>query len=254
MRAFRPLRGVQAVPAPSKRPAASAACALCRAGVSRRAFSASPGARNASRLPEETEPEPPSRPERTPEHQSNASDDSAPPESPLSDLPAYARAAGTTLSSPTSPWQAMIEGRIAEARRKGAFDNLQGRGKRIEDQGGVVGVDNTEFILNRMMKAQDILPSFLELARRHTELLSAFRDRLRKEWDTAPVLRDRRHRWWSAADVVQERRKEVERINAVAREHNLALPEKITFQRMRRGEINLEEELERVYDEMQPRV
>lgn len=66
------------------------------------------------------------------------------PDTVLSETAAFAKAQGMPVNISLSPWQAMIEGRIAEARRKGQFENLKGRGKKIEDEElPIMGVDNT---------------------------------------------------------------------------------------------------------------
>lgn len=101
------------------------------------------------------------------------------------------------------------------------------------------------------MKAQDILPPFLEAAKRHTAVLNDFRQKLRKEWTEPPVNRNKSHRWWSADDVVAQRRKKVKAINQLAWRHNASLPDR-GFGRHQRHDISLESELEKVYQEFPP--
>lgn len=102
------------------------------------------------------------------------------------------------------------------------------------------------------MKAQDVLPPFLDASHRHTAALADFRTQLRKEWTSPPVSRDKSHRWWSAPDVIEDRKKKIKRINGIAWEHNMALPEKITFRSAWKQDVRLDRELEKVYEEFPP--
>lgn len=78
----------------------------------------------------------------------------------------------------------LADEKIEEARRRGQFDNLPNRGKPLERDHNAESpfLDTTEYLLNRIIKHQDIVPPWIE---KQQELVSAtrnFRDRLRVEW------------------------------------------------------------------------
>lgn len=79
--------------------------------------------------------------------------------------------------------QSLAEERIEEARRSGAFDNLDGKGKALElIETRTPMVDRTEFFLNQIIKKQGALPPFVDAQVNLDRAIASFRQSLRSEW------------------------------------------------------------------------
>lgn len=79
--------------------------------------------------------------------------------------------------------QSLAEERIDEARRAGAFKNLEGRGKALAlEETKTPMVDRTEYFLNQIIKKQGALPPFVDAQANLDRSIEAFRASLRSEW------------------------------------------------------------------------
>ncbi|KAJ3023912.1 UNVERIFIED_CONTAM: hypothetical protein HDU68_008402 [Siphonaria sp. JEL0065] len=70
-----------------------------------------------------------------------------------------------TIRPNMDSFDSLVEEQIAKARRKGEFDDLPGRGKPIDfntEERLNVHLSDTEFFMNRMVKAQNALPPWIE--------------------------------------------------------------------------------------------
>ncbi|KAJ3208998.1 hypothetical protein HDU82_001586 [Entophlyctis luteolus] len=73
-----------------------------------------------------------------------------------------------TIRPTIESFDSLVEQRIAAAQRAGEFDDLPGKGKPIRfdsDDRLNVHVSDTEFIMNNMLKAQNVLPGWIELGK-----------------------------------------------------------------------------------------
>ncbi|TPX63526.1 hypothetical protein CcCBS67573_g08649 [Chytriomyces confervae] len=70
-----------------------------------------------------------------------------------------------TIRPTLDSFETLVDAQIARARRKGQFDDLSGRGKPIQfdtDERLNVHLSDTELIMNRMIKSQNVLPGWIE--------------------------------------------------------------------------------------------
>ncbi|BFZ57148.1 hypothetical protein PYCC9005_004198 [Savitreella phatthalungensis] len=79
--------------------------------------------------------------------------------------------------------QSLAEERIEEARRNGAFRNLEGKGKALDlAEARQPMVDRTEYFLNQIIKKQGALPPFVDAQVNLDKAVADFRRCLRLEW------------------------------------------------------------------------
>lgn len=77
----------------------------------------------------------------------------------------------------------LAEERIEEARRNGAFTNLEGKGKALEmAETRTPMVDRTEYFLNQIIKKQGALPPFVDAQVQLDRATGEFRQALRHDW------------------------------------------------------------------------
>lgn len=78
----------------------------------------------------------------------------------------------------------LADEKIEEARRRGQFNNLSNRGKPLERDYNAESpfLDTTEYLLNRIIKQQDIVPPWIEKQQEVVGATRNFRERLRVEW------------------------------------------------------------------------
>ncbi|KAJ3241568.1 hypothetical protein HDU81_000107 [Chytriomyces hyalinus] len=70
-----------------------------------------------------------------------------------------------TIRPTLDSFESLVDEQIARARRKGQFDDLSGRGKPIQfdtDERLNLHLSDTELIMNRMIKSQNVLPGWIE--------------------------------------------------------------------------------------------
>ncbi|ORY77284.1 hypothetical protein BCR37DRAFT_400543 [Protomyces lactucae-debilis] len=78
--------------------------------------------------------------------------------------------------------QSLAEERIDEARRNGAFKNLDGKGKRLDLAEAKSTIDRTEYFLNKIIKKQGALPPFVDAQVNVDRSIAAFRYSLQSLW------------------------------------------------------------------------
>lgn len=78
----------------------------------------------------------------------------------------------------------LADEKIEEARRRGQFNNLSNRGKPLERDHNAESpfLDTTEYLLNRIIKQQDMVPPWIEKQQEVVSATKNFRERLRVEW------------------------------------------------------------------------
>ncbi|KAL0635662.1 hypothetical protein Q9L58_005388 [Maublancomyces gigas] len=78
----------------------------------------------------------------------------------------------------------LADEKIEDARRRGQFDNLSNRGKPLERDHNAQSpfLDTTEYLLNRMIKQQDIVPPWIEKQQELASAVRGFRVRVRDGW------------------------------------------------------------------------
>lgn len=78
----------------------------------------------------------------------------------------------------------LADEKIEDARRRGQFDNLSNRGKPLERDHNAQSpfLDTTEYLLNRMIKQQDIVPPWIEKQQELASAVRGFRERVRGGW------------------------------------------------------------------------
>ncbi|KAJ9096728.1 hypothetical protein QFC21_004998 [Naganishia friedmannii] len=161
-------------------------------------------------------------------------------------------------------WQNLVEDRIERARSKGWFDNVSGRGKRINhdhDENNPY-LDRGEYFMNRIVKRQGAKPPWIELLGAfRTSILSSYVRSLVRSLITSPfhsrqslaqlsleqveAMRDKR---WLARDGAYHA-EAVKDLNNTVRKMNAMAP-----QVARRGLVVLDDELALVYRSAAPLV
>ena len=80
---------------------------------------------------------------------------------------------------------ALANGRIEDAIARGQFKNIpRGKGKNIERDHNADSpfIDTTEYLMNKMIQKQDIVPPWIEKQQEVVRTAAAFRSRLRADW------------------------------------------------------------------------
>lgn len=172
--------------------------------------------------------------------------------------------------------QSLAEERIDEARRSGAFKNLEGKGKALTmEETKTPMVDRTEYFLNQIIKKQGALPPFVDAQNSLDRAIAGFRAALQSEWinfcckliafsGDSLDSQVRRARAYGEAelrgvdrlrDANWEKRElpfiqaQVKDLNSKARGYNVIAP----FN-SRRGYLRIEDELETCFREATPLV
>lgn len=78
----------------------------------------------------------------------------------------------------------LADAKIEDARRRGQFNNLANRGRPLERDHNAESpfLDTTEYLLNRIIKQQDIAPPWIEKQQELVGAVARFRERLRAGW------------------------------------------------------------------------
>ncbi|GAA5862593.1 hypothetical protein JCM8547_002119 [Rhodosporidiobolus lusitaniae] len=89
-------------------------------------------------------------------------------------------------------WAGIVENRILQSMREGSFKHVKGRGKPLERDEAESNpfISREDFLINRVLKQQDVSPPWVELQKELETALSAFRSNLHASY-TRRVLRIR---------------------------------------------------------------
>ena len=115
-----------------------------------------------------------------------------------------------------------IDRQIAEALKKGKFDNLPGKGKPLPR--GDQPHDSDTHLAHKILKDNDYLLPWMEKRQRIDQEFEQARDALRRSWDLYERSRDTpwgQDEWDKARARFDEA---VVRINRLIRDHNLEIP------------------------------
>ncbi|KAI0869505.1 hypothetical protein GGS24DRAFT_150329 [Hypoxylon argillaceum] len=126
-----------------------------------------------------------------------------------------ARALPNTLSGLAS----LANERIEDAIARGQFKNIpRGKGIERDTRGDNPFVDTTEYIMNKMIKRQDMVPPWIEKQQELSKAAYNFRARLRNDW--------KRHAARTIASKGGSLEAQIERANQFARAEKLHNPRK----------------------------
>ena len=95
---------------------------------------------------------------------------------------ALVRGSDAAVIGETDPTTVIADRKIADAARRGVFDNLDGSGKKLETQphrSAALGPERAGAEMAGVLAAQDVAPPSIELRRRVDEGLAALRARIR---------------------------------------------------------------------------
>jgi len=135
--------------------------------------------------------------------------------------------AGRPMPATVQGLTALANERIEEAIARGLFKNLP-RGKPIERDHHAESpfIDTTEYLLNRVIQRQEIVPPWIEKQQELAKEVKAFRGRLRAEWKrhVVRVLAS----WGGSGDEWVRRAEEFARAEAIANPDPVAAHEEST--------------------------
>ncbi|KAH8921349.1 hypothetical protein BT69DRAFT_1335629 [Atractiella rhizophila] len=156
--------------------------------------------------------------------------------------------------------RSLIDERIEHARQRGAFNNLNGRGKPLQRDESAYNpfLSNEERILNRIVGKQGAVPPWIELQKSMEAEVARLRSQWKENW-TRRAVRSLGLEGKKAAtgfrDQEWEKRErtyhelDLKTVNSSIRSYNAAAPYHV-----RRSLLSLESELERVYKESEPEI
>ncbi|GAA6060294.1 hypothetical protein JCM10212_002935 [Sporobolomyces blumeae] len=165
---------------------------------------------------------------------------------------------GELMAGEMRVYEGFIEEKIKKARKQGLFRVVQGRGKPIarDEAEGNPYISRSDFLINRIMKAQDAAPPWIELQKELESSLVSFRTNLSQNWTrrairirsseglTPAVVREVQDGWRDPEWEHKEKRYHetaIQDINDLMRKYNVIAPYHV-----RRPLITLPAELARV--------
>jgi hypothetical protein len=134
-----------------------------------------------------------------------------------------------------------IDRQIAEAQKKGKFDNLPGAGEPLKLDSNPLA-DPAAELANKLLKDNDFLPPWMDRGQRIDRALAAARAKLTSAWK---LLQDHPGETWLVTEWKKsqdEFRAAVGNLNAEIRNYNLEIPN-VRFERF---SLDAEREIQKV--------